>query len=203
MKKICIHSNHNYKEVIVTDSKTVRQILDEAAINYANGLPRVDGLTLLAEDLDRPISQFSTNDEVHIGISVKADNAAELVVAGNVGVLKSEVKLEDYVVVKKYEPDALVLVDDKGNEVFAVDVDDVPTGDANKYGVCFSSTPTRDGYAQVSFMIDCDAESLEDVLEDEYGAAIANLETIEANIADVLEDIHTTREMVRSKITIM
>ena len=129
---------------------------------------------------------------------------AKVTVAGQAVVITSGVKLEDIKTIAKYRPDALVLKggkDDK-EEIFRVGVTE-GNGSINQFGASFGQE-TRDAnkLAIITTETDYKGADIVEHVADEYGAALTNLNKLEATIPGVLEAIKAERDTIKGAITV-
>lgn len=127
---------------------------------------------------------------------------AKIVIAGQAVVVTSEMALEDIKTIKKYRPDALIL---KGGEdgkepVFALGIGE---GRINSVGASFCEA-TRDEAkkATLTMIAGYDGDDIEDYVSDSIGAALMNLNKLEATLPTVLEEIAAEKATIKSNITV-
>ena len=124
---------------------------------------------------------------------------AKINVVGNAVVLTSSMKYEDVQKAEKYRPDALVLKDEKGKELFKVATGKYPT--ANEYGVVFNGHTQADGFATGTWIVaDEITEDAKEQLADLYGAALLKLGKLEETFGKAIEEIDKEREGVLAQI---
>lgn len=206
MIKVTVGNNVSRKSVMVSADATLRSILEENEIDYTRGMTSLDGATLKPGDLDKSFADLGVAEKCYLLNVVKADNAATAVANGEACVLKSAMKLDDIKLAKKYDKSALVLtekVDGAKEEIFRVDIAAKGPGSASMYGVEFAPNADKDGYAQVTVMMPANHGDVSDWIEDNMGAAIKHLSTLEANFAAALENIAADRKTVRDAITVL
>lgn len=63
------------ENIIVDSSATLREVLEEAGIDYTMGNTSLDGATLKAGDLDKSFDDFGIVDRTFLLNVVKTDNA--------------------------------------------------------------------------------------------------------------------------------
>lgn len=127
---------------------------------------------------------------------------AKINVVGNAIVLSSSIKLDDIKKAEKYRPEALVLKDDDGNEIFKVSAGRHPA--ANEYGITFSgSTHGDEGLATCTWVVDGGIEGdAKEKVADIYGAALIKLGKFEEFFPAALESIDAEREAVLAQISL-
>lgn len=128
---------------------------------------------------------------------------AKIVIAGQAVVVTSEMALEDLKTIKKYRPDALILKggEDGKESVFAIGIGE---GKINTVGVSFSEA-TRDEAkkATLTMTTNYDGDDIEGFVSDSIGAALMNLNKLEATLPAVLEEIAAEKATIKSNITVV
>ncbi len=124
---------------------------------------------------------------------------------GDVCVLKSKIKVADIELLKKYNPDALKIVDDKGNVLFAIGYSEGHPSIA-PFGVTFGgkSRGEEEGYATVTEKVPSSLNTAEAkaYVADQYGCIIANVEKLEATVAEAATAVTTARQKIIDGITV-
>lgn len=117
--------------------------------------------------------------------------------------IKSDIKVEEIKLLKKYCPEALTLKDENGNAVFKVDYCKV-SGSFGQYGICFNEK-TKKGYAAISLNTPCDGPS--DVKKTEMVTVLApiapQLEAITEQIANVVKDVEKINAELKECIEVI
>lgn len=204
MIKVTVGNNLSRKAVIVSETSTLREILEANEVNYNTGMTSLDGATLAPGDIDKTFADFGITEKCYLLNVVKADNAANISVLGEAAVLTSLFKLEDLQTILKYKPSALTIVDkETKEELFRVGIAKTGLGSANQYGISFAPVPDNRGYAQVTVTLPENHGDVVDYLEDTYGTAMVNLKTLENTYYSILGEIRTERDAVRSAIIIL
>ena len=124
---------------------------------------------------------------------------AKIVIAGDAVVVKSELKLEDIKTIEKYNAKALTLMGgDEGKEpIFATG-----TGSINSVGASFGKADS-DGKAVITMVMQgVPTEKAKDWVADTLGAALMNLNTLEAKLPEVLAGISAQRATVMENISV-
>lgn len=75
MVKVVVGNNVKRESVIVDSSTTLRNVLEDAGIDYTRGVMHLDGSTLAAGDLDKTFNDFGIAEKCFLLNVVKADNA--------------------------------------------------------------------------------------------------------------------------------
>lgn len=76
MTKVTIAAPDNRKTVMVSDDKSVKDILDENGINYSRASVIVDGCMLTPAQLRQTLTELGATGTCTIAVCVKLDNAA-------------------------------------------------------------------------------------------------------------------------------
>jgi len=127
---------------------------------------------------------------------------AKTTIAGNSYVITSTVSMADLEAVKKYRPSALSITDPETKEVvFKVGLGSNSISD---YGVSFGGVTNDEAkLATVTLCIPQDVENAKEYVLDKAGMALVKLEKVEAEIAEVLEDIQAERGSVAESIKVI
>ena len=75
MISVTVGTNTKKSTRIVDESATLREVLEEAQIDYTRGQTCLDGSTLNPGDLDRTFAQLGIADRCYLLNVVKQDNA--------------------------------------------------------------------------------------------------------------------------------
>lgn len=75
MIKVTVGNNVKRESVIVDADTTLRDVLEDAGIDYTRGTMHLDGSSLQAGDLDRTFEDFGITEKCFLLNVVKADNA--------------------------------------------------------------------------------------------------------------------------------
>lgn len=127
---------------------------------------------------------------------------AKGIVVGDALIITSEVTFEDWKLVKKYRPEALVLRDEEKNEYFRVGVG---SGDVSQFGVEWGGeTHDERKLATITLAIDgCGTpEEIKADLAEDIGVILLNINKVEEKIPEVLDEIKAERDKILEAITI-
>ena len=76
MIKVTVGNNVKRESVIVSPNTTLRAVLEDNGIDYANrGVMHLDGASLQPGDLDKTFTEFGITEKCFLLQVVKADNA--------------------------------------------------------------------------------------------------------------------------------
>lgn len=75
MVKVVVGNNVKRESVIVDASTTLREVLENAEIDYTRGVMHLDGSSLNPGDLDKTFEYFGITEKCFLLNVVKADNA--------------------------------------------------------------------------------------------------------------------------------
>ncbi len=75
MIKVVVGNNVKRETVIVDSNTTLRQVLEDAGIDYTRGVMHLDGSPLQPGDLDKTFADFGITEKCYLLNVVKADNA--------------------------------------------------------------------------------------------------------------------------------
>ncbi len=128
---------------------------------------------------------------------------AKIVIAGDAIVVKSELKLEDIKTIAKYQPKALTLMGgEDGKEPIYCIGSTTGTGSINSVGASFGKADA-DGKAIVTMVMqNVPAEKAKDWVADTLGAALMNLNALEAKLPETLASITAQRATVMENISV-
>ena len=126
---------------------------------------------------------------------------AKITIAGNSYVITSDVSMADLDTVKKYRPSALAITDPETKEtLFKVGVG---SNSISEYGISFGGVSNDDRkLATATLPVPSDVEDAKEYVLDKAGLAISSLNKIEAVITEVLDEIHTERDVIAENITV-
>lgn len=123
-------------------------------------------------------------------------------VCGDAIVLTSTMKLSDLRVIERFRPEALQILDDDKNVVFAIGTT-VGCGSVNEYGMSFGSeSHDENKYATITMCGRTIVGDVKEYIADEFGGAIAKLNELEAKLPEVLRDIQTAKQRVMDSVTV-
>ena len=130
---------------------------------------------------------------------------AKIKLVGEVAVVESAAKLEDIILLEKYEPKALYLYETdeetgKKKPVFRVTAK-ADVGSINNMGASFAaSSPDERGVACITMCLPRDVEDPREYVMDAIGQGIVKLEKIEAKIPEALAKVEADKAEVESHI---
>lgn len=76
MIKVTVGNTLKRNTVIVDDTTTLREVLEEAELDYAVGMTTLDGSTLNAGDMDKTFADFGVTERCYLLSVVKTTNAS-------------------------------------------------------------------------------------------------------------------------------
>jgi hypothetical protein len=132
---------------------------------------------------------------------------AKVTIAGDAAVVTSSMKLEDLKTIAKYRPKALSL---RGGEdgkelIYSIAVSKYGgSGEINKNGAVFASA-SHDEHklATITMHIgDIGDGDIKEIVADQIGTAITNLNKLEETLPDVLEEIAVEKTAVMNNISV-
>ena len=129
---------------------------------------------------------------------------AKITIVGDAVVVTSTLKLEEYKTIEKYRPNALTLMggEDGKEPVFHVSVSG--SGVINQDGASFvSATHGEYGYATITMCACTESHDIKEWAADKLGAAIINLNKLEAQLPAVLDEINREKAEVMSNISVV
>lgn len=127
---------------------------------------------------------------------------SKISVCGDAIVITSSMKLSDLRTIERFRPEALAVLDEDKEVVFAIGTTN-GCGTVNEYGMSFGSeTHDENKLATITM---CGREIAGDVKEyiaDNFGGVIAKLNELEEKLPEVLRDIQTAKQRVMDSITV-
>lgn len=217
---VTVRNNVTSKTVNVSSGTTVREIFNEAGMDYATGVVSIDGSSLPTGAIDKSLDDLGiTSPRCFVMVTTKADNAsdceAEVVAAndtpvakiqiiGNIAHIISSQKLEDIKLLKKYRPAVLSLMEGSGAEkhaVFSILTDGDKGGYVGQNGVMFSRVTTAEGNALVTLTAPEGTADMKAWVQEEVGVAILQLRKVEAGFAAALAEVKAEKAAVAAAIT--
>lgn len=128
---------------------------------------------------------------------------AKIKVNGAAAVVRSDVRLEDYKKIEKYRPQKLVLVDENQEPVFSVKTAQ-GMGSIGKYGAVFGEvTDGAEKYATITLVEENGfGEDAKHAITEKVGAAILNLNKIEARVPEIIREINAELAEIESNIEV-
>lgn len=217
---VTVRNNVNSKTVNVPSTTTVREIFDQAGVDYASGVVSIDGSSLPTGAIDKSLDELGiTSTRCFVMVTTKADNAsdeepcaaqtaaaevAKIQIVGNTAHIISSQKLEDIKLLQKYRPGVLVLTEGSGaekREVFNIFTGGKDGGSIAPNGVIFSRTTTSDGKALVTLTAPEDTADMKAWVQEEVGVAILQLRKVEAGFAAALQEVKAEKAAVAAAIT--
>ena len=201
MVKITLITNNPKVVDIVPETMTVREFLEKHNVNYGLASASIDGVPLQAGGMDMSFMEHQIEDRAIVTCLPNKDNGAQAIVVGSSCVVKSTLTPADIKRMKKFHPEALVMDDEDGEPLFAIDIDEEMPGSINNNGACFGSATSTDGKATITVVLDPAAENTEELVYNQLGRALMYLKEMEHHIAEVLPDLDTEEREIRSMIT--
>ena len=202
MISVTLVTNNPRKTVNVRETMTIREILDDNKISLNNASVSINGFTLGSPiDLDKQIQEHTDRDTATIAVLVNKDNAAQAIVMASACVIKSTLTPEEIRNIKKLRPEMLEMVDEDGEPVFAIDIDENIPGTLNKYGACFGNAVSEDGKATITVVIDPAAEDPAKLVEEQFGHALLMLAEMEEAIAEEMPNLKAEERKIKAMIS--
>ena len=130
------------------------------------------------------------------------ENKAKIVILGAAAVLVSGVKLEDWKLVEKHMPEALLIADQDGEPVFRVAACS-GGGSVNQYGICWGNHTDEEGRATVTALLDEGVEDKKAAVTDIMGSALLKLMDMEREIPSLLEEIQEKQQEIAKHIDML
>ena len=126
------------------------------------------------------------------------NKTAEIVIAGTAAVVKSGFSLEDWKKALRFDPE-LGLFDDDDKPLFQISIEEGP-GSMRKDRRIFSASPTKDGTACATIILDPTVEDKEEMVSESLGLPLLRLLEVEENLPKVIKEAEELEEAVARKI---
>ena len=203
MIRVTLVSNNPRKTVLVPETKTVRQVLNENNISMNGAAVSIGGVTVSSDELDMPLVEHATGDSMTISCLVNKDNAAQAIVVGSACVIKSALTPAEINNIKWLHPEMLTMEDENGEPVFAIDIDESTPGSINDNGAVFGSAESTDGKATITVVIDPEVDDGAALVEKKFGHALLLLDELEKGIAEEMPSLQEEERRIKSMVTRM
>ena len=200
MVKITLVTNDPKESFIVDATTTVRDFLEAHNVNYGMASTSIDGVPLKSNGLDMSFAQHKVTDRAIVTCLPNKDNGAQATIAGSACIIKSTLTPDEIKRVKQFHPEALVMDDEDGDPVFAIDINENIPGSINQNGACFGNAVSVDGKATITIVLDPAAENPADLVYNKLGRALAYLKEMEDHLAEVLPELDSEEREIRSMI---
>lgn len=129
---------------------------------------------------------------------------AKINVNGSALVILSSFSFDNLKKIQKRKPEALCLVDDKGNTTFKVGVTEPGQGNISKYGISFDSASYDESHrANLTMCIPSNVENIYAFIDDVIGSSITKLNHIEEGLALALAEVEAEQQLVRDSVTVL
>lgn len=202
MIKVTVGNNVSRQNIIIDENTTLKEVLEQAGVDYTRGSITLDGATVMAGGLNKTFAEYGVTESCYLLNVAKADNAAKVVVVGNAMVITSTLPLEAIKTVAKYRPNELVLFggEDGKEAVFAIGVG---TESIGKYGIGFEAAARTEGKeAQITICLPDGIEDVKEYISDTYGTALVSLEKLEEKLPGIIEEINAEKARIQENIEI-
>lgn len=187
---------------IVPKTMTIREFLNKHGVNYAVSTTAVDGVTLPTGGMDMSFADHNLDKQCIVTCLPNKDSGAvQATILGSSCVIKTALAPDDIKRVKKFHPEALVMDDEDGDPVFAIDIDEEGPGSINEYGARFGNSVSSDGKATITVLLDPTAEDTESLVYEQIGSALRYLKEMEEHVVSILPELEAEEQETRSMIT--
>ncbi|MBR1710999.1 MAG: hypothetical protein IJ719_19575 [Clostridia bacterium] len=196
MLKITLHEKDQFKNILVPESRTIRQVLVDNHIDYSAARIYVNALPIYSSGLDTKFSDMS-DDTNHYIISIEpADykdpfefteelfqtaQCPKAFLFGNACIIVSSLSVDEINNIKHRKPELLQLVDENGEAVFAMDIED-GFGSLKEYGAVYSNRSTSEGKATITIIFDPSEKDLVNLMQTRLSIPLQRLLDLEKKI---------------------
>lgn len=201
MVRVTLITNNPRKTIPAEETKTVKQILEENDVSYANAATAIDGATLNAGEINKSLQELGVKDKVVISVLAHKDNAAKATINGAACVITSSMTPEQIQRYKKFHPEALTMYDEDDEYVYAIGYDPEGPGSIDNNGAVFGAAKNADGFATITVVLDPTNEDMEQLVFDELGYAIMHLNEMEEYLLDGIEKLDKEETEIKRNIT--
>lgn len=128
---------------------------------------------------------------------------AKITVVGDAAVVTSTLKAEDIQTLKKYRPQALILMggEDGKEPIFAIDMGS--KAQINGNGIVFTGASRDDAKAAtLTVTISGVTGDVKEWVADKFGEAIAHLNELEAQIPGALDEVRANKRRIMENIVV-
>ena len=119
------------------------------------------------------------------------------VIMGAACVIFSSLTPEEVDRFKAYRPESLILMDEDGEEIFTLDIDNGPGNLSNEKAV-LSRAKSAEGKATITILLNPEAEDKLDLVMKNLGPAMLRLETLENQLLGMTGDLEATETRIKS-----
>lgn len=203
---VTIGNNTKRAAYTVDSATTLAAAMKEHGVDPNVGTVALNGATLQKSELQKTFDDFGVTDSCFLISSVKADNAAEVHVAGSAVVIASTMKPEELAVLKKYRPSALELTEGSGENkktVYAIGLagDGDANGSFNAKGAMFSKRTNQAGKATITIAIPAEVKDPKAWAVETLGVALLNLNKLEQGLAAKVTEVAEEKKKIEEAIT--
>ena len=196
--------NNKYQETVtVTGDKTLREVFEEADINYEDGLINFNGSTIRPNELDKAIEEFNVSaDKVQLLSAVRKETQnATAVVNGNVLVVTSALTDEEFDLIKMYAKETMqVKEDDKPKYCISYKAND-EKGSMEEFGAIFGRVNST-GHPTITIDITKGTEDVKAFVKP-YAARLMYVNAIEEAMRAKIGEAREMDTRIQNSITFM
>ncbi len=206
MLKISLKEKDQIRNVLVPESKTIRQVLIENHVDYGDSNVYVNALPIQPNGLDTRFSHIS-DEATHFVISVAAANpdnqnaslseqkeeslfqtahAPKVYLISSVCIIVSALTAQEISDIKHTHPELLQIHDENQEPLFAIDIEP-GYGSLKEYGAVYSDRVTCEGKATITILLSATERDLSDVISNKLGIPFHKLIQLEKQI---LKELH-------------
>lgn len=191
-------------DIVAREDDTIISVLDANDVNYEVGAVFLNGKNLTSDDLDMTFEEAGVKETARLTVVVKTQNAAKVTIAGNSCVITSSMTLADLQLAEKLNPEALILTNEKDDEIFRVShTEKNASGYLNKFGATFGSRANAEGKATITLSLPEGVSNPAEYVEEEYGLALLMISTMEEGMPEVMEAIRADKAAIKEMIQVI
>ena len=195
---VSVRNQMTRKTLSIQDSMTLAEAFNEAGIDPV-GIITLSGTVVQRGDLDKTFADYGIAESAVLNVNAKTDNAAQIIMAGEVAIIKSAYSYEDIETLSKYSPKALVLTekDDDGDKHTVFRVCTSAISSASKNGIEFAKTDSDTASVAVALP----RTEAEKYVMDVLGPIAVKLGKLEEGFEAALAEVEATKVAIQGMIT--
>ena len=203
MLKITLKENNFIRNVLVPESKTIRQVLVENHIDYSDKDVFINALPVQPHGLDTKFSHISDEATHYVITAMSSDSddkgessvmkmdienslfqtahAPKVFLISSVCIIVSALTAQEIRKLKHARPDLLEMKDNNQEPYFAMDIES-GYGSLKEYGAVYSDRVTCEGKATITILLSAAEQDLSDVIINKLGISFHKLVQLEKRI---------------------
>ncbi len=214
MLKITLNEKNQIRNVLVPESRTIRQVLVDNHVDYSSSIIYLNALPILPKGLDTKFSHMS-DEATHYVISIEPIDSSDNVedptglfqtahgpkayLFSSVCIIVSSFTPQEKSDLKHSKPELLQIEDEAHDPVFALDVED-GYGSIKEYGAVYSDHVTCEGKATITILLNAKEKDLVGLLQERLSEPLQKLVQLEKKILSETHGIPITSDQTDYQI---